>query len=114
MRTRPGSIDDADLSAVLERDWGIRCRALTYAPVGFGSHHWWATAASGERVFVTLDLLDRTDLTRAEQWSRLDAAMRTAARLAERLSFVVAPRSTTDGMFLVDLGPTAALAVFRR
>lgn len=97
---------------MLNRGWGIRCQALTYEPVGFGSHHWSATQTGGERVFATLDLLDRTDLTRVEQRSRLDAAMRTAAVLAERLSFVVAPRPTIDGMLLVDLGPTAALAVF--
>lgn len=111
VRTRPSSIDDSDLIAVLERCWGIRCQALTYEPVGFGSHHWWALRAGGERVFVTLDLLDRADLTRAEQRSRLDAAMRTAAVLAERLNFVVAPTDDRRGL-LVDLGPTAVLAVF--
>ena len=34
--------------------WRVAVDALAYAPVGFGSHHWHATAG-GDRWFVTVD-----------------------------------------------------------
>jgi hypothetical protein len=79
---------------------------VTYAPVGFGSHHWLAADA-----FVTVDDLDVKPwlgATRDETYDGLAAALATASALAH-LPFVVAPRGP-----LRRLTDRYALAVYPR
>ena len=56
-------------------EWGLDVVTLDYAAVGFGSHHWRAVSAFGDR-FVTVD-----DLV-ARRHDRLLAALRTAPCIA--------------------------------
>jgi spectinomycin phosphotransferase len=83
---------------------------VEYAALGFGSHHWIATDASGARRFVTVD-----DLSNAVDsgFTRLTAAFRTARRLAERgLDFVVAPLPDEGGDVVRRLTDRFSMAVF--
>ena len=50
----PRDLPRQALLASLSDGWGIDPAAMTYQPVGFGSHHWLATAAD-RRWFVTVD-----------------------------------------------------------
>jgi hypothetical protein len=60
---------------------------LEHAPVGFGSHHWVATAASGARRFVTVDEVGDA------RFERLAQALLAARTLhdAAGLGWVVGP-----------------------
>ena len=92
MRTPPVELSDDDVAAVLVAGWGLAADGISYAPVGFGSHHWHVTA-SGERWFATVDELRGRDAR-----SQLEAALETALRLqAGGLDFVVAPVPASDG-----------------
>ncbi len=77
--------------------WWFHAAKLTYAPVGFGSHHWVATDPGGDRRFVTADQLDQANPD--GRLARLRAAMGAACQLQERagLGFVVAPLRAADG-----------------
>lgn len=106
MHVRPRELDEVRLARLLARDWGFEPADLRYVPVGYGSHHWVATTASGERRFVTVDeLADRVQL------QGLRAAMRSAAALHDEggLEFVVAPGRTMGGDVVATLD--AAFAV---
>ena len=48
MFTKPDDIDDSRLLATVARRWHLPIEDITYAPLGFGSHHW--IAAAGRRV----------------------------------------------------------------
>jgi spectinomycin phosphotransferase len=75
--------------------------------VGFGSHHWVATAASGVRRFVTVDEVDG-------RFERLEQALLVARTLHEGagLGWVVGPVHATDGAVLKRLGRGYAAAVY--
>jgi spectinomycin phosphotransferase len=117
METRPPGITDAALRASLSVGWGIEARTLDHAPVGFGSHHWRAAGADGDRWFVTVDDLDSAPMlgtTRATVRAGLSTAFATAASLHDScgLSFVVAPLPALDGSCLRDLDERHTVAVF--
>jgi spectinomycin phosphotransferase len=102
--TRPPSIDDSDIVAVLAQ-WGVAATAVTYRAVGFGSHHWDVTAG-GSRWFLTVD-----DLV-AKDGARLGAALETARRLRDAgRRFVIAPVPSERNELVVpiDDGYVAAL-----
>ena len=44
MFTRPADLSDDVVTAVLHEAWQLRIRRIDYAPVGFGSYHWHASA----------------------------------------------------------------------
>lgn len=83
--------------------------ALTYAPVGFGSHHWWADTGTQAR-FVTLD--DLRGEGRSSRLVTLCAAMSGARAAADHLSAVVAPVPATDGQVVQLLDGACAVTVF--
>ncbi|CAA9376330.1 phosphotransferase family protein [uncultured Nocardioides sp.] len=86
MREAPVGVAPADVLAAVRRHWLPGAVAVTHLPVGFGAHHWRADGPGGPALFVTLDSLGaRHDL------AGLRAAYSSAAALAERLDFVVAP-----------------------
>jgi spectinomycin phosphotransferase len=118
METRPPGITDAALRTSLSVGWGIEARTLDHAPVGFGSHHWRAAGADGDRWFITVDDLDSVPMlgtTRATVRAGLSTAFATAASLHDScgLSFVVAPVPALDGSFVRDLDERYTIAVFR-
>lgn len=43
------------LTGALQDLWVFTAASLEYQPVGFGSHHWLATDATGRRLFATAD-----------------------------------------------------------
>lgn len=115
--TRPVDLDDADLAAVLIEGWGLSPVALEYLAVGFGSHHWRATAASTVW-FVTVDDLvakrGEPDEALAQVRERLMAALMTAAALHDAgYEFVVAPVRTNEGQVARHLGDRYVVAVYR-
>ncbi|WJV44249.1 phosphotransferase [Streptomyces flavofungini] len=97
--------------------YGIAPTSLTYAPVGFGDHHWNVTADDGRDWFVTVSDLEHKAHCGADAASALTGlrqAMDTALTLRVRdgLGFVVAPVAATDGRSVVPLGERYALTVF--
>jgi hypothetical protein len=129
----PADLDEGALAAVLGRAWGIDVAAMTYRPVGWGSHHWGFTDGGGGRWFVTVDELETKRLTGSESlddgFARLRASLRAAADLRDAgCAFVVAPapagadRGTPagrgvsgegdDGEPVVRLGARFAVAVY--
>ncbi|MGL5928583.1 MAG: phosphotransferase [Dermatophilaceae bacterium] len=102
MFVRPADLSDAQVVDVLLRDWELEVADVEYAPVGFGSHHWWAFDGEGRSWFATADDLRLRRRHGHEPWSvplgRLTAALSTAASLhTAGLGWVVAPVPTTDG-----------------
>lgn len=116
MFSRPDDLDDTDIVDVLAAGWGVVATDVEYAPVGFGSHHWHATAATG-RWFVTVDDLDarhRTSIdTRADVASRLRSALTVARSLADAgLDFVVAPVRAADDSIVRPIGDRYVAALY--
>jgi aminoglycoside phosphotransferase (APT) family kinase protein len=104
--TPPDGLPEDVLIAVLARGWGLTAAALAYRPVGWGSHHWEVTDASGTRWFVTADELENKRHARSESlteaFGRLRASLATAVELRGLgLEFVVAPVPARDGEPLV-------------
>jgi spectinomycin phosphotransferase len=104
---------------VLERVWGIRVAAMTYMPVGWGSHHWEVADRGRNRWFVTVDELEAKRFSASESldhgFARLRASLLSAVELADAgCEFVVAPVPTTgnDGEPVVRLGSRFAVAVY--
>jgi spectinomycin phosphotransferase len=117
VETRPPQLTDEQLRTSLSDGWGIDAVELVYAPVGFGSHHWYAAGSDGDRWFLTVDDLDAKQIlgsTRDSAREGLRTSFDTARALGDGcgLRFVVAPRSTLDGSSLRDLGDRHTLAVF--
>lgn len=102
MNERPAGLGDDDLLPHLVDGWSLSEPALAYAPLGFGSYHWIATEAGGERYFVTVDDLDTRPWLGADRQSAfqgLGRALGTALALRREggLEFVVAPMPDRDG-----------------
>jgi hypothetical protein len=114
--TRPADLTDGSLTDHLAAGWGLAVDAITYVPIGFGSHHW--TVSEGERRwFVTVDDLDAKAHSLGEPrdaaWQRLATAL-SAARAATDLGleFVVAPLSAGDRTVLRRVDDRYAVAVY--
>ncbi|MFI6290636.1 phosphotransferase [Nonomuraea sp. NPDC050790] len=99
LRNPPADIRDDDLLRALRKHWDLPIERLTYAPVGFGDHHWTADG----RWFVTA-------ARPARSFAALAAAMRTAAGLG--LDFVVGPLPARDGAPIAAFPPHYALTVY--
>jgi spectinomycin phosphotransferase len=95
VRTEPPDFDRAGLARLPEQQWSFRAASLEYLPVGFGSHHWEASDALGDRRFVTVDRLTQARLgpDANAAFAALERAFRTATLLrdAAGLEFVVGP-----------------------
>ncbi len=116
MYTRPADLSDADLTSALLAGWSLAVDEITYAAVGFGSHHWQVTAGD-VAWFATVDDLDarrrRIDESRADVGSRLVAALTVACILREAgMGFVVAPTRSDDGAVVRPIGDRYLLALY--
>ncbi|WP_405651029.1 phosphotransferase family protein [Streptomyces sp. RK9] len=116
MKAFPENLRNETLSRGLAA-YGITPTALTYAPVGFGDHHWNVTGGDGREWFVTVSDLEHKAHCGADATTAgvgLRRAMDTALTLRahDGLDFVVAPVEATDGGSVVPLGERYALTVF--
>ncbi|WP_030559002.1 phosphotransferase [Streptomyces aureocirculatus] len=116
MRKRPEDFDEARLWDAAG-EFGVSPSRVSYAPVGFGDHHWQLTDEDGRPWFATVSDLDHKEHCGQGATAALDGlrrAMDTARTLREHdgLRFVVAPVSTKDGSSLVALDARYALALF--
>ena len=101
MFTRPTHLNDRTVVEALTTRWDLHVDRIEFAPVGFGSSHWWVEA-EGRRWFVTADDLEfkRRSLSEPidEPRRRLRATLTTARQLADGgLDFVVAPVPSRSG-----------------
>lgn len=119
MLTPPPDLDEGALACVLEQAWGLRAAAMTYRPVGWGSHHWEVTDRGGCRWFATVDELETKRFSASESlddgFARLRASLRSAVELARAgRDFAVAPMVgvDTDGDPVARLGSRFAVAVY--
>ncbi|TWP34378.1 phosphotransferase [Leekyejoonella antrihumi] len=110
MHSPPTGFDEHALVQLVAARWKKRAERLTYAPVGFGSHHWIASDHGGGRRFVTVD--DFRGGASAHRTMALRRAMRTAHILSGRSRHVVAPLPARDGHLVHQLGEGYAVSVF--
>jgi spectinomycin phosphotransferase/16S rRNA (guanine(1405)-N(7))-methyltransferase len=113
----PADVGEDLLASALAREWGLTARSLTYRPLGFGSHHWEATDAGGQRWWVTVDDLDAKRAScrqsRDAAFERLRASLAASVALrAHGHAFAVAPIPATDGRCLARLDDRYAVAVY--
>jgi hypothetical protein len=117
MLTPPDGLSEGMLTYALARDWGTGVASMAYQAVGFGSHHWEVTDATGGRWFVTVDELQSKqrslDEPLAAAFARLRASLCAARDLRDcGAAFVVAPVPTRDGEPLVRLDDRLTVAVY--
>lgn len=117
MFTRPGDLPDSAVADALAGLWGFTAASVDYQPVGFGSHHWLAVGADGERVFATADdlagRLRTADDTTDAAFGRLARALTAARALRTEagLEFVIAPVPAAGGPVVTRLSDRYSLAV---
>jgi hypothetical protein len=108
--TPPEGLADDELVSALASGWGMAVAAVTYRPVGFGSHHWEVVDDGGNRRFVTVDDLEAKSHAGFEQFH---AALATACDLRDcGRTFVVAPITTHNGEPIQRAGASFAVAVY--
>jgi spectinomycin phosphotransferase len=114
--TRPPDLSDGPILRELAASWSFSAETLTYLPVGFGSHHWRATDASGRRLFLIVHdlpamLHSRLDTADAA-FARLEVAFGCALSLHRdsKLEFVIAPVPTVSGQVVRRLSRRYSLA----
>jgi spectinomycin phosphotransferase len=117
MNTPPEGLQEGELVAGLAEGWGLDVESVSYAPVGFGSHHWDVTGAGGRRYFVTVDELDGKGWLGHDADSVFDGlrvAFDTALALRRDggLRFVVAPIPAARGESVRRIGARHAVALF--
>lgn len=115
MFSRPAALADADVRRGLADGWGLHDVDVEYAPLGFGSHHWFVRRGD-DRWFATVDDLLERRRDDAEPLTgprdRLAAALTGARRLQDAgLAFVVAPIPRRAGGVLHPLGDRFTLAL---
>ena len=98
------------VAEALAAGWNVLADEIAYAPVGFGSHHWWVTATDGERWFATVDDLRMGDRDPKVLVGALAASTKLAAT---GLDWVVAPVPRPDGQLVAWLAPHYSLALYR-
>lgn len=116
MQTPPRSLDTDTISAALSAHWHMDAAALTYAPLGFGSHHWIAKTVDGETWFITIHDLRSEYLGENEERSFevLGTSFQTAAALrdAANLPFVIGPIANASRGWIHRLDERYSMAVF--
>ncbi len=106
MREPPVDLTDSDVLRAVHAEWDGLVDEVEHLPIGFGAHHWRASAAGEPRLFVTFDrLLPKRD---ADELERAYAA--AAGLAASGLDFVLASRQSRLGSYTVPLG-NGALSV---
>jgi hypothetical protein len=115
--TVPDDLPASLIRNALADSWSFTATSLQYQPVGFGSHHWLATDARGNQLFVTVDdqamRLHGSADTREAAFGRLRRALETALSLRSDagLGFVVAPVAAASGLVVTPLTDRYSLAV---
>lgn len=116
MFTRPEALADGQLAAEMAGGWGFRAETCCYLPVGFGSHHWLATDAAGDQLFLIVHdlhsmLRSQADTTDAA-FDRLRTALSCAVSLRRDagLEFVAAPVPAAGGEVVHRLSERYSLA----
>ena len=97
MRERPDHVADDDVLATVRAAWDPEVTAAEHLPVGFGAHHWVASADGSPRLFVTLDALGPRHSPDSLEGAYAGAALLFRAGL----EFVVPCRSSSSGPFTV-------------
>lgn len=116
MFTRPSDLSDDAVATALLDSWMMQVDEITYAPLGFGSHHWQMVTGSA-RWFVTVDDLefgrwDGSD-THSAVHDRLVAALSTAQSLrTSGCDFVVAPVPSEPGQVVEAIDDRYVLALY--
>ncbi|MBU6533616.1 aminoglycoside phosphotransferase family protein [Streptomyces sp. NPDC057245] len=99
MQDRPAHVDESELLALVRAHWDPDVDALDHQPVGFGAHHWRATAGGEARWFVTVD-----ELGRRHDAKSLESAYAGAASLhAAGLDFLHVPAVAGSGTYTLPL-----------
>lgn len=116
MRDEPAEISPDLVTGFLNEHWGLRAVDVTYAPLGFGSHHWIASDTDDPRWFITADRLDPhgnwLGSTAAQVKDAIEAAAHTTKQLADSgYEFVVAPIPDRTGRLVREVLPGWAMAV---
>lgn len=116
MFVQPDDLTDDAVRKTLSQGWGIVADEITYATLGFGSHHW-NVVVDDTRLFVTVDDLDarlrHAGETRASARQRLASALSTARTLQQAgRPFVVGPASSHRGSVLENVDDRYVLAVY--
>lgn len=114
MKAPPPDLAPDLLRTALDQQWGIRATELPYVPIGFGDHHWQASAA-GKRYFVTvrdLRLDGRTD-DPDQAVPLLELTFQAVRRLRDLagLAFIVPAVPSTSGALVVPVAGTFAVSV---
>jgi spectinomycin phosphotransferase/16S rRNA (guanine(1405)-N(7))-methyltransferase len=115
--TKPDDLPESAIAGALHDLWGFPAESLEYQPVGFGSHHWLATDATGRRLFATVDDLTAKRRTARDTTDaaldRLAAAFATALALRGQigLTFVIAPVPAAGSQVVVRLSARYSLVV---
>ena len=116
MLAEPTDFDRATLAETLRSIWKIDVETLRYLPVGFGSHHYFASDGSGHRWFITVDALKEKSCYDGDQevaFKARDAAFRTTLALRRAgLEFVLAPIEAPNATVLARLNEKYAASVF--
>jgi Phosphotransferase enzyme family len=115
--TPPRDLSEDMLASALADGWGVGVSAMSYRPIGWGSHHWEVADTRGARWFLTVDELEskrgRRDEPLDETFAGLRAALRAARDLLEcGASFVVAPVPGRGGEPLLRLGHQFGVALY--
>lgn len=106
MRERPDHVTDVDVLEAVRAAWAPGIDRVEHLPLGFGAHHWVASAGGEPRLFVTLDALE----PRHSRESLEGAYAGAASLFASGLDFVVASRPSRAGTFTVPLAGGALSA----
>jgi spectinomycin phosphotransferase len=84
-------VSDVDVLARIRTHWSDEIDAVEHLPVGFGAHHWVASARGRPTYFVTLD-----SYAGKHDAASLETAYAVASGLMFPLDFVVAPVPAAD------------------
>jgi spectinomycin phosphotransferase len=99
VREPPEDVDEQALRDLVRGEWDARVDALEHLPVGFGAHHWAASAQGHRLLFVTFDRLGSK-----RDADELESAYRAAAALAgQGLEFVLPCLPAACGDFTLPL-----------
>lgn len=116
MFTQPEDLTEGQIRAELAASWDFIADTLSYLPVGFGCHHWRATDAAGQELFLIVHdlatmLHSRSDTEQAA-FDRLEAAFGCALSLRQdaNLGFVISPIPTPGGRVVRRLSDRYSLA----
>lgn len=114
MNTPPATsdLDPRDIAQAMTDHWHMRVDRMTYAPLGFGSHHWLVniSGSTPQSLFVTADRKASGSGPEVELRSALTAAWHL--RHQAGIEAVVAPLPTVDGEILVPVNAQWVVALY--